>query len=91
MTPMKYVVKPLMCGIAMGIAAFAIYKAIMLVFNETFVSNLAATVISIAVAAILYFFMVFKLRILSADEVKQLPAGNKIYRGLVKLKLYSGE
>lgn len=91
MTPAKYVVKPLICGITMGIAAIAVYKAIMLVLNEGFVSNLAATIISIAVAAVIYFFMVFRLHVLSADEVKQLPAGGKIYRGLVKLNLYPNE
>lgn len=90
-SPSKYVIKPLICGVAMGIAAFAVYKAIMLVVSESFVSNLAATAISIVIAAILYFFMVFKLRILSSDEVKQLPAGHKIYLGLVKMKIYSEE
>ncbi|MCI8979405.1 MAG: polysaccharide biosynthesis protein [Clostridia bacterium] len=90
-TPLKYIVKPLICGGLMGIAAIAVYKAIMFVIQDGFVQNLAATIISIAVAVIVYFLSVFRLRILSADEVKQLPAGNKIYRGLIKIGLYSAE
>lgn len=89
MTPVKYIIKPLVCGIAMGIAAAAVYKGIMLVISESFASNLIATVISIVIAAVIYFFMVFRLNILSADEIKQLPAGNKIYKKLKKLKFYS--
>lgn len=89
MTPVKYIIKPLVCGIAMGIAAAAVYKGIMLVISESFASNLIATVISIIIAAVIYFFMVFRLNILSADEIKQLPAGNKIYKKLKKLKFYS--
>ena len=75
----------------MGIAAIAVYKAIMFVIQDGFVQNLTATIISITVAVIVYFLSVFRLRILSADEVKQLPAGNKIYLGLIKLGLYSAE
>lgn len=89
MTPVKYIIKPLVCGIAMGIAAAAVYKGIMLVISESVASNLIATVISIVIAAVIYFFMVFRLNILSADEIKQLPAGNKIYKKLKKLKFYS--
>lgn len=89
MTPVKYILKPLICGIVMGIAAVAVYKGIMLVISESFVSNLIATVISIVIAVVVYFFMVFRFHILSDDEVKQLPAGNKLYKCLKKFKLYS--
>ncbi len=89
MTPVKYILKPLICGIVMGIAAVAVYKGIMLVISESFVSNLIATVISIVIAVVVYFFMVFRFHVLSDDEVKQLPAGNKIYKCLKKFKLYS--
>lgn len=90
-TPVKYIVKPLIAGIVMGIAAVISYKLIMLVCSEGFITNLVATIISIGIAAIVYFGMVFSLKILSQDDIKQLPMGNKIYRGLVKIGLYKAE
>ncbi len=86
--PVKYIIKPLISGIVMGIAAVISYKLIMLMCAETFMTNLVATIISIGIAAIVYFFMVFSLKILSQEEIRQLPMGNKIYRGLVKIGLY---
>lgn len=88
-TPMKYVIKPLICAFVMGAAAAGVYQLIMIILSNGFVQNLIAVIISIFTAVIVYFFMVFKLHILSSDEVKQLPAGNKIYGLLEKLKLYS--
>ena len=86
--PVKYVVKPLIAGVVMGGAAFGIYKLITLIIHGGFVSNLIATVLAIVVAAIVYFALVFVLKIMSPDEVKQLPAGNKIYSVLTKTGLY---
>lgn len=90
-TPLKYVIKPLIASGVMGTVAVGVYKLIMLACAETLITNLIATISAIAIAAITYFVMVFAMKILSADEIKQLPAGNKIHRGLVKIKLYPQE
>lgn len=84
----KYILKPLAAGAFMGIAAIAVYKLSAMLLGTGFVMNLICTIAAIMVAAVVYFAAVFGLHILSADEIKQLPAGNKIYRGLHKLKLY---
>lgn len=84
----KYILKPLAAGTLMGIAAIAVYKLSAMLLGTGFVMNLICTIAAIAVAAVVYFAAVFGLHILSADEIKQLPAGNKIYNGLYKLKLY---
>lgn len=89
MSPIKYIVKPLLAGIVMGATAIGVYKLIMLMLDTNFVTNLTATIISIVIAAAVYFLMVFALKILSKEEVKQLPKGDVIYNLLVKLKLYS--
>ncbi len=73
----------------MGAAAIGVYKFIILILNESFISNLIASVTAIIIAAIIYFAMVFMLKILSEDEIKQLPAGSKIYSGLLKLGMYN--
>lgn len=82
--PVKYVIKPLIAGLVMGVGAVAAHKITMLVIH----SNIAATAVALIVAIVVYFLLVFLLHILSPDEVKQLPMGNKIYRGLVKFKFY---
>ena len=86
--PLKYVAKPLIAGAVMGGAAFGTYKLVTLVIHGGFVPNLIATVLAIIVAAIVYLALVFALKIMSPDEVKQLPAGNKVYGLLVKTRLY---
>lgn len=90
-SPVKYIFKPLLAGIVMGIVAVGLYKLIIMFTGMSFVTNLAATVITIVFAAIVYFFMVFALKILSEEEIRQLPAGNKIYKGLTKIGLYKAE
>ena len=86
--PVKYIFKPLLAGVIMGVVAIGVYKGIMLALHGGFVNNLIATVIAIVIAAIVYFAAVFALKIMNEDEVKQLPAGNKVYGLLVKTKLY---
>ena len=72
----------------MGAAALGTYKLVMFVTGAGFVTNLIATVLAIGVAVVVYFALVFALKVMSPDEVKQLPAGNKIYALLVKTRLY---
>lgn len=84
----KYILKPLISGIIMGIAAIGVYKLIMLILGAGFIANLIATLISIAVAAVVYFGLIFVLHVLNEHEVKQLPGGNALYRMLVKLRIY---
>ena len=88
---MKYIVKPIIAGVVMGVVAVGVYKLSMLVCSSGFIGNLISTVIAIAIAAVVYFFTVFMLKILSEDEIKQLPMGTKIYNGLVKLKFYKAQ
>lgn len=84
----KYILKPLISGIIMGIAAIGVYKLMMLILGAGFIANLIATLISIAVAAVVYFGFIFVLHVLNEHEVKQLPGGNALYRMLVKLRIY---
>ena len=72
----------------MGIAAIGVYKLMMLILGAGFIANLIATLISIAVAAVVYFGFIFVLHVLNEHEVKQLPGGNALYRMLVKLRIY---
>ena len=82
---MKYIVKPLAAGGIMAAAAYGIYRLAMIITS----SNLISTIVSIALAVVIYFALVFILKVLTKDEILSLPAGAKIY-GLVKrLHIYS--
>ena len=80
----KYILKPLIAGVVMGIAAFAVYTLVMNITG----SNLISTLTAISIAAIVYLALVLVLNIMSENEIKMLPGGNAIYKILVKLKLY---
>lgn len=83
MNLVKYVVKPLIAGGVMAVVAYFGYMAV----NSIVHSNFVALPASIGVAAVCYFVLVFKLNILSEEEIKMLPAGAKLYGLLIKMKL----
>lgn len=87
-TPVKYIFKPLLAGILMGVSALIVYKIFSTVLNQGFINNLIAFLAAALVSVSVYFAAVFGLKIFSSEEIRQLPAGNKLYKGLVKLKFY---
>ncbi|MBQ6530213.1 MAG: polysaccharide biosynthesis protein [Clostridia bacterium] len=86
--PVRFIVKPVIAGGVMGAVAIGVYKLVTLVLKTGFIGNLVATLLAVAIAAVVYFVLVFVLKILSEDEVKQLPAGNKVYSLLIRFGLY---
>ena len=79
----KYVIKPLLCSVIMGICAYFSHKLFLYIIGI----NIVAVVASISVSAIVYAFMIILTNSLSKDEMEMLPMGAKLYRGLKKLKL----
>lgn len=79
----KYILKPLVAGLIMAAVAYFTHMFIMSLIK----SNLIATFSAIALAAIIYFILVFKLGIMSDEEIKMLPAGDKLFRFLKKIKI----
>ncbi|MBO5059905.1 MAG: polysaccharide biosynthesis protein [Clostridia bacterium] len=80
----KYVIKPLISAVLMGISAYIVHAGIMLIFAN----NLIAIIAAIAVAVVVYFAAVFLLKILNEDEVRQLPYGSKLLIILKKAGFY---
>lgn len=78
----KYILKPLLCSIIMGISAYLIYKLTMLITDI----NMISVIISIVIAAIIYAIMILATNSISKDEMEMLPMGNKIYSLSKKLK-----
>ena len=50
-------------------------------------SSRIMTIVSLIVAVLVYLLSVVKLKILSKDDYSLLPAGEKIYKILSKIKL----
>jgi len=82
--PTKFIVKPLISAVVMGITAFFGHW---LVFTLTG-SKLISIVLSIGVSAIIYFALIFVQKTLSEEEVCELPKGDKILKLLKKIKIY---
>lgn len=80
----KYILKPLSCAVIMSAAALGSYKLLMMILK----SNTPVTIISIAIAAFIYFLFVAVFKVLTKSEIEALPKGTKIYSMLVKAKLY---
>ena len=82
--PKKYVVKPVLANLAMGVFSMLAYRLVFVLTG----SNAVATLTSIALSALFYGFMVVALHILDRDELLQLPGGGRLYALLRRLKLY---
>ena len=83
MSLVKYVLKPLFAGLIMAVVAKGAYWGV----NYIVHSNLIALPASIGIAAIVYFIAIFKLKIMTEEEIKMLPMGDKLYGLLKKIKL----
>ena len=82
--PGKYILKPLTSVILMGIAAYFTHLAAITLIG----SKLIAMALSIGVAAVIYFASIFLLKVLTEDEVIQLPSGVKLLKLLKKIGFY---
>lgn len=79
----KFVIKPILATIIMGICSYFIYSLLLGIIAEKL-----ATIIAILSAIIIYVLAVVSLRVFSKQEIKMLPSGNKICMILEKLKIY---
>ena len=79
----KYILKPLLCSVIMGISAYFIHKAILYITDI----NMIAVIVSIALAAIIYAIMILITNSLTKEEMEMLPMGTKLYAFSKKLKL----
>lgn len=73
--PVKHLVKPLAAGLCMGGAAFGIYQGLYAVLQ----SNLIALLAAMLGAVLVYFGLVATMGILSREEYKLIPGGEKLY------------
>ena len=67
----------------MGVCSYFTYLALSGIIIERL-----ATIIAILVAVIIYSLAVIVLKIFTKEELKMMPAGDKINKILEKLKIY---
>lgn len=84
----KYILKPVTACAVMGLFSFLTYKGVSILSGFGYKGNLIATACAILAAVIVYALMLVILKVLDAEEIKMLPAGNKLYGLLTKLKIY---
>lgn len=77
------ILKPIIASAIMGVIVYFGYKLLI-----SFVGNAIATIVSIVIGAITYLALVLILKILSKEDIYMIPYGTKIYKILVKLKIY---
>ena len=79
----RFLVKPILATIIMGVWSYFIYSSILGIIAEKL-----ATIIAIVSAIVIYALAIVALKIFTKQEIKMLPAGNKICMVLEKLKIY---
>ncbi len=83
----KYILLPLAAACAMGVSALLCYYGVMAVCPVNIIALFAA----ILAAMIIYLSLVFGLRIMSVDEIMQLPAGAQLLKILKKIGFYKNQ
>ena len=76
-------IKPLIAALIMGAAAIASYKLLFMVTS----SNPISTLVSIMIAAAVYFVAAFRTGAVTKEEIELIPKGDLLYRLAVKLRV----
>ena len=79
----KFVIKPLIAVAIMGICSYFSYLTL-----SGIIAGKLATIIAIIIAVIVYALAIVALKVFSKEEIQMMPAGEKIYKVLRKLKIY---
>ena len=79
----KFVIKPAIATIIMGICSYFIYLVLSGIIAEKL-----ATILAIIFAVIIYGLAIIALKVFTKEEIRMIPAGDKICSILTKLKIY---
>ena len=79
----QHFIKPTIASAIMGILVYSIYKIFI-----NYIGNSISCIISIIIGVIIYITIVLAMKILSKDDIYMIPFGTKLYKILLKLKIY---
>ena len=80
---MKTFIKPFIAAVIMGVFAWGTYYGLYYLVKR----NILCVAIAIIVAAIVYFICVFKLGVLTENELLKMPKGKKLVRVAKRIHL----
>jgi len=80
----KYILKPVIATLIMGLSAILVYKGAILLLH----SNILGVILAMAVAVIVYAYLIFFLKIMNENEILELPSGARLLRLVKKLGFY---
>ena len=66
--------RPCIAAAIMGVCAFAAHKILMGILH----SNSIATLLAIAVGAVVYVILIFSVKAITMEELEQIPGGGKL-------------
>lgn len=81
----KMMIKPVVATFVMAVVSYLVY---IFILKLGIIENVA-TIIGILIAVLVYAIMVIVLKILSKEDILALPKGEKIYKILNKMKIYT--
>jgi len=82
----KNILKPLFSALVMGMVAYGTHYLLL-----GLLGNAISTIIAIITGAVTYGIMIVITKTLNKDEFFMVPFGSKIYKVLLKLKIYKEE
>ena len=81
-----HILKPLISAFGMGIIVFCAYNILNSVFG-----NAISTILAIILGAISYSLLILFTKTLTKEDILMIPYGTKIYKLLIKFKIYKEE
>ncbi len=78
-----HVFKPILASAIMGAIVYFAHKLLV-----TLIGNAVSTIIAIFIGIIVYALLVLLMKLLKKEDIYMIPFGTKIYKILIKLKLY---
>lgn len=82
----KYIMKPVLASAIMGIIVYLLQY-----FLKGQLGNTVATLVAIMAGVVVYGISVLFMKVLSKEDIMMIPYGTKLYRLLVKLRIYQDE
>lgn len=75
---LKIFVKPLLASAIMGATAWAVHGLCARLFTGGYVKESLATLVAIGAAVVVYLILVLALRLITREDLKMIPKGDKI-------------
>lgn len=79
----KFVIKPVLATVIMGICSYYIYSVLLGI-----IAGKMATILAMVFAVVIYCLAIVALKVFTKEELLMIPAGDKLCKVLEKLKIY---